>query len=682
MGCAAWITVCFGEKGGGFARRTETRDGFREKFEIISKLGEGAFGQVFSCRNKLERRQYAVKVLKREGDSANNRIATNYSDTARHEALIWSKISGHTNIVSLHDTYYQDEYVYFVMECCKRSLYDELLSDSMLPEVDIRCAFRDMLSGIAHVHAHNIAHCDIKPDNFLINENEAVALCDFGLASFDKPRSLLGKRGTTPFMSPEMLHEIPYNRSTDIWSFGVTAYLILFGCFPYLPPCKKVSTESMQRAISLNMPPPSYLPVEGLRTPTTPMALFVTELLERDMRKRKSANDLLSTNILNPEALRRTKVFSSLSQPVRATSEQIHGQALALGSTVGTQSRELQAMVKMWPRERRNPLLQPFSDPHPSAYIAKSHCLRSSFASSGVHEDSISFDVRCSSDQASTTASSIITDERDKRVPMAVSPSLIKVPHERRVPHAGPPKILPATSQKGTSSNRTWSVASSQRLSFASSGGSETSISFNVPRSNCMILPLISNISSGSSTCSCGTITGDGSVDENPDGSRNSLVQSLSDPHQSAYMGESLCLRSSFASSGLHEDSINFDVRCSSDQASTTASSIITDERDKRVPMAVSPSLSTVPHERRVPHTGLPMILPPTSHKGTSSNRTWSVDSSQRLSSVSSGANETSISFNVPRTNCMTLPLISNISSGSSTCSCGTISGDGNDSKT
>lgn len=157
-----------------------------------------------------------------------------------------------------------------------------------MSEVDISRVFRDMLLGISYCHEKGLVHRDIKPANFLLGgpEGDKVKLCDFGLSvKIPQTGVLTGVCGTAPYVAPEMLQVPGYLNSVDVWSLGVTAYLILFGDFPYLPR----ERERFEDAILSGRPEPNFQRGGCVHQPSQNAVSFVRELLTRDVRQRRTA---------------------------------------------------------------------------------------------------------------------------------------------------------------------------------------------------------------------------------------------------------------------------------------------------------------------------------------------------------------------------------------------------------
>jgi serine/threonine protein kinase len=231
----------------------------------------------------------AVKIL----DISQNK---EHKVEAQKETMIWKQAGKHPNVVSLLEIYEDDTFNYFVMEKCEFAMCDSLLQKKNLQEFQLLDYFREMLLGLAHCHGKGIIHRDVKPANFLVGFDGHVKLCDFGLAQLAKPGGVVGISGTAPFMSPEMLLKQPYHQKTDVFSFGATCYLMLYGKYPYQIDRndKSRSPASLMRiAIATNCPPPSYTPKSGYPEPSDIAQAFVQVLMQRDVDARPSSSEAL-----------------------------------------------------------------------------------------------------------------------------------------------------------------------------------------------------------------------------------------------------------------------------------------------------------------------------------------------------------------------------------------------------
>jgi serine/threonine protein kinase len=90
--------------------------------------------------------------------------------------------------------------------------------------------------GLDFLHENRIVHCDVKPENVLMNENGYICLTDYGISKILTPEvnTLRGVVGTKTYMSPEIISNHDYNPFlADIWALGVTAYEALTGENPF-----------------------------------------------------------------------------------------------------------------------------------------------------------------------------------------------------------------------------------------------------------------------------------------------------------------------------------------------------------------------------------------------------------------------------------------------------------------
>jgi serine/threonine protein kinase len=205
-------------------------------------LGEGAFAQVYRVRHRVFGRQ-AMKVFKQPVQPQQD-ITGMLS-----EGILLSKI-GHPNIVRVFDAGAFDlggeQYGYLTMEYAGGgTLYDLWNSHgnktlSVATSLDL---VGQTAAGLSVAHHANppVIHRDIKPNNILVAitaEGYQAKVSDFGLAKQVNPLTLMATAaGTLPFKAPEVfITEKADSPAGDVWSLGVTLYLLLTDQMPYAVP--------------------------------------------------------------------------------------------------------------------------------------------------------------------------------------------------------------------------------------------------------------------------------------------------------------------------------------------------------------------------------------------------------------------------------------------------------------
>lgn len=207
---------------------TWTRASITQSYILGRVIGHGHFSTVrLATKDGFN---YAIKTLdKRKFSGQQTQIIS--------ELDIVSSID-HPNIIRFYEVYEDERYVHIVMEYCSGGeLFDRLISQGQLREDYVQKLARQMLAAITYLHRHNICHRDIKPENFLFETNSPEAelkIIDFGLSKKlgNDHVTMHTKAGTSVYMSPEVF-EGNYDMSCDVWSFGVTLYIMLSGRMPF-----------------------------------------------------------------------------------------------------------------------------------------------------------------------------------------------------------------------------------------------------------------------------------------------------------------------------------------------------------------------------------------------------------------------------------------------------------------
>ena len=206
-----------------------------KKYKILDKLGSGSFGKVYLAQNKYTKEKVAMKEIKKSNKDL-------LSDGEIKDEIEILKSLDHPDIVRIIESYNtKDSYVLVTEYCEGGELYDQVRNQ--LSETQIAVIFKQLLSGLAYLHSHNIVHRDLKLENILIQEIEKskttgedlfnIKIIDFGTARiFDnkkKPQSIVG---SSYYIAPEVLNQ-KYGKECDLWSVGVILYMFVVGHAPF-----------------------------------------------------------------------------------------------------------------------------------------------------------------------------------------------------------------------------------------------------------------------------------------------------------------------------------------------------------------------------------------------------------------------------------------------------------------
>ena len=206
-----------------------------KKYKILDKLGSGSFGKVYLAQNKFTKEKVAMKEIKKSNKDL-------LSDGEIKDEIDILKSLDHPDIVRIIESYNtKDSYVLVTEYCEGGELYDQVRNQ--LSETQIAVIFKQLLSGLAYLHSHNIVHRDLKLENILIQEIEKsktngedlfnIKIIDFGTARiFDnktKPQSIVG---SSYYIAPEVLNQ-KYGKECDLWSVGVILYMFVVGHAPF-----------------------------------------------------------------------------------------------------------------------------------------------------------------------------------------------------------------------------------------------------------------------------------------------------------------------------------------------------------------------------------------------------------------------------------------------------------------
>lgn len=191
------------------------------------------------------------------------------------------------------------------------------LQPSNRPEISVAGAIQllnQIGNALQYMHSHRIVHRDIKPQNILLLDGNYV-LCDYSVSAILKSddEMLTGYTGSPIFMAPEVSPTLYKPRPPDLWSLGVTVFVLLFGCYPYklergLVQVEQNYVKNVSKSLDLGE-------LEFPEIPSIPNELktVISGLLEKNPDQRMSANDLCSIQWLAEQELQAQNIYNYLA---------------------------------------------------------------------------------------------------------------------------------------------------------------------------------------------------------------------------------------------------------------------------------------------------------------------------------------------------------------------------------
>uniref|UniRef100_T1J966 cyclin-dependent kinase n=1 Tax=Strigamia maritima TaxID=126957 RepID=T1J966_STRMM len=197
-------------------RRHKPKTHIMDKYEKLSKIGEGSYGVVFKCRNRETGQLVAIKkFVESEDDPLIKKIAL------REIRLL--KQFKHVNLVNLIEVFRRKKKLHLVFEYCDHTVLNELEKfPKGVPEPLTKRIVWQTLQAVNFCHQHNCIHRDVKPENILITKEGVIKLCDFGFARILTPgENYTDYVATRWYRAPELLvGDTQYGPPVDVWAIG------------------------------------------------------------------------------------------------------------------------------------------------------------------------------------------------------------------------------------------------------------------------------------------------------------------------------------------------------------------------------------------------------------------------------------------------------------------------------
>ena len=248
-------------------------------------IGRGAFGKVNIGLNILTGRIVAIKSFNKKNlinESSKNKIL--------YETNLMRGLC-HPSVTKILETFECENYMLIIMEYISGgNLQNFVKKRRKLCEKTAKILFRQIIQGIRYIHSKGIVHRDIKLENILLDLNNIIKICDFGVGKLIKPNTILKDQcGTPVYMAPEILRGNGYKGfPVDIWSAGVALYIMLSGTLPF----NKDKEHDLEYSILNNN-------IKEIKDISDEGNHLLKNILEKDPNKRYTCNQILEHPWLN-----------------------------------------------------------------------------------------------------------------------------------------------------------------------------------------------------------------------------------------------------------------------------------------------------------------------------------------------------------------------------------------------
>lgn len=226
-----------------------------DRYEIMKDIGSGNFGVAKLVKDKCSGELYAVKFIER-GQKVDEHVQR---EIMNHRSL------KHPNIIRFKEVVLTPTHLAIIMEyAAGGELFARICNAGRFSEDEARYFFQQLVSGVSYCHSMQICHRDLKLENTLLDGSSAprLKICDFGYSKsavlHSQPKSTVG---TPAYIAPEVFSRKEYDgKIADVWSCGVTLYVMLVGAYPFEDPDDSRNfKKTITRILSVQYSIPDYV---------------------------------------------------------------------------------------------------------------------------------------------------------------------------------------------------------------------------------------------------------------------------------------------------------------------------------------------------------------------------------------------------------------------------------------
>ena len=278
---------------------------------FYENIGSGSFGNVFKTFHKLDKNEYAIKIVPVYDDmneskyirevetisQLNNPYIVRYFNSWTDDILpIDSKLltledeGSPGSSLELIESVNINKFLFIQMELCRNNLNNYLLERDKIDYSKSLGIFKNICLGLNYIHNKKIIHRDIKPSNIMFDKNGIAKIGDFGMSlKLDKDIDFVkteNNYGTYNYLAPEVLLKKEYSIYSDVYSLGIILYEIL-----------SIFDTFMERQKKIDFIKDNFKVDEEFRLKYTKESKFIDLLIKKNKTERLDTDSILKRKV-------------------------------------------------------------------------------------------------------------------------------------------------------------------------------------------------------------------------------------------------------------------------------------------------------------------------------------------------------------------------------------------------
>ena len=210
----------------------------KSSFDFINIIGRGGFGKVWKVYSRKYKKVFAMKEMSK------SKIIDKRSEKSVKSERDMLELMNHPFIINMHFSFQDTDNLYIAMDLLTGGdLRYHICKHKKFFEEQTKFFIACIILSLDYIHTNNILHCDLKPENLVLDSNGYMKLTDFGIAKVYKKENFRETSGTLGYMAPEVLCAQNHTIAVDYFALGVIGYELMNGTRPYIGKNRKEIKE-------------------------------------------------------------------------------------------------------------------------------------------------------------------------------------------------------------------------------------------------------------------------------------------------------------------------------------------------------------------------------------------------------------------------------------------------------